>query len=230
MTADSAELQPAFARSLPTWQVRVVLVGFPALYLANSFTPWSIGLFGYGERSWYFPFMISILVLHWATAIYTVGLIYRAGGTLADIGLKLTPRRVAAVLASFIIVGAGLLYLRATWPMPVQPPKDWMNLYPFTWNERVLMLFVSCTAGICEEIIYRGFAIRVLQARGTRTVWAVLIAGISFALIHGLAGVFLLPIYLLSAVIFSAIFLWRGSLLTAIVTHALFDMQMVLAV
>ena len=230
MTTDSSELKPAFARSLPRWQVWAVLVGFPLLYLANSFTPWSLGLFRYGDRSWYVPFMASILVLHWATTIYTVGLIYRAGGTLADIGLKLTPLRVVAVLATFVAVGAGLLYLRTTWPIPSEPPSDWMNLYPFTWSERVLMLFVSCTAGICEEIIYRGFAIRVLQARGTRTVWAVLLAGISFALIHGLAGVFLLPLYLLSAAIFSAIFLWRGSLLTVIVIHALFEMQMVLAV
>ena len=49
-------------------------------------------------------------------------------------------------------------------------------------------------------------------------------------MIHGLTGAMLLPVYLLAAAIFSRIFLWRGSLLAAIIVHTLFDMQMVLAV
>ena len=219
-----------FARSLPRWQLLTVLIGFPLLYLANSFTPWSIGLFGRGDRSWYIPFWSSILVLHWSTAAVTVWIVYRSGGALADLGLRLTATRVLAVLASFAIVGGALLYLRTTWPLPSKPPTDWQVVYPFTWGERVLMLVGSCTAGICEELIYRGFAIRVLRGRGMRTWLAVLLAGISFSLVHGIAGVILLPVYLAFAIVFSAIFLWRGSLLPVIVLHALWDMMMVLAV
>jgi membrane protease YdiL (CAAX protease family) len=209
--------------------VLVVLVGFPLLYLGNSFTPWSIGLFGYADRSWYLPFWVSIVLLHWTTTFITLRFIYQAGGTLSAIGLKLTTLRVLLTCAAVAAVGVSLLLLRTTWPLPSEPPRDWQIIYPFTTAERAFMLFGSITAGFCEELIYRGFAIRVLQGRGMRTWLAVLLAGISFSLVHGIAGVFLLPIYLTFAVVFSAIFLWRGSLLAAILAHVFWDM-MILAV
>jgi CAAX protease family protein len=219
-----------FTRALPLWQVLLVLVGFPALYLANSFTPWSLGLFGQADRSWYIPFWTSIVLLHWATTGITLWFVFQAGGTLSAIGLNLTPLRVVRGCIALVAVAGLLLWLRTTWPLPDEPPRDWQIIYPFTTAERVFILFGSCTAGVCEELIYRGFSIRVMQGRGVPTWLAILLAGISFSLVHGIAGVILLPIYMAFAIVFSGIFLWRGSLLTAILVHTFWDMMMVLAV
>jgi membrane protease YdiL (CAAX protease family) len=130
----------------------------------------------------------------------------------------------------FAAWGALLVWTRVTWPTGSEPPTGWQSLYPYTLSERVLFLFVALSAGVCEETIYRGFALRVLRGRGWRLWQAILLAGISFALIHGLLGAMALPLFLISALIFSALFLWRGNLWLAIYVHVMWDMMTVLAV
>lgn len=221
--------QAPFAMRLHRWQVQLVLVGFPALYIVNSFLPWSLNLFGWGDRSWYLPFLASVFVLHWLTTITMIVLVYRAGGTFNDLGLKLSTGRILMAAAVFVAFGGALLWLRTTWPLPSEPPGNWQALYPFTWTERVTMLLISVTAGICEELIYRGFALRTLTGRGMALWLALLLSGLSFAMVHGLAGILMLPVFLVAHALFAGIFLWRKSLWPAIYIHVLWDMMMVLA-
>lgn len=222
--------KPSFATALPRWQVLLVLVGFPLVYLLNNFTPWSLGLFVRHDRSWFVPFMASILVLHWSSLVVTVWLVKKAGGSLAQIGLPLSPTKVAIAAAVFVAWGALLLWYRTTWAMPDEPPTGWQITFPYTFAERVLILCLATSAGICEETIYRGFAIRVLQGRGWKLWQTLLLAGLSFALIHGITGIVALPLFVVVALIFSAIILWRGNLWLAISIHVMWDMMMVLAV
>jgi membrane protease YdiL (CAAX protease family) len=230
------EEQPRhFALRLKQRQVLLVLAGFPALYLVNSFTPWSIGLFGRGDRTWSHYFAVSVLVLHWSTTFVMIAQVYRAGGTLSDLGLRLSAFRVVVAVLVFAAAGSGMLWLRhalaaTTWPIPAEPPSGWQAIYPFTWSERVMMLFLATTAGICEELIYRGYALRVLAGRGMKVWLALLLSGLSFSLVHGLAGAFLLPVFLIVHLLFAMIFLWRKSLWPVIYVHVLWDMMMVLAV
>src|SRR5262249_4076183 len=90
---------------LPLWQVMLVLVGLPGLYMANSLLPWSIGLFQRHDHAFFSPFWASIVVLHWSSAALVVVLLKRAGGRLADIGLDLSPLRVAVMVAAPLVVG-----------------------------------------------------------------------------------------------------------------------------
>lgn len=222
--------EPSFARRLTRGQVLLVLVGFPLLYWANHLTPWNFGLFRQGDRSWYPYFAGSIIALHWLTLLAMVAQVRRAGGSLANIGFVLTPTRVAIAIVVFILAGSGLLWLRTTWPLPDAPPEGWQIIYPFTWSERTLMLFASFTAGVCEELIYRGYALTVLRGRSMRLWLALLLSGLSFALMHGIPGAILLPIYLIVHAFFAGIFLGCRSLWPAIYVHVLWDMLMVLAV
>lgn len=62
----------------------------------------------------------------------------------------------------------------------------WPTFEGWTAWQRVLMIsFVPVTAGFCEELIWRGYIITRLEARGQRRWSAILLSAISFALSHG---------------------------------------------
>ena len=216
--------------ALPRWQVLLLLVGFPALYLVNSFTPWSMGLFVDHDRSYYLPFWTSVAVLHWTSFVLALVFIRRAGGRLSDIGFKLRSSGAVAVTGFIVAAGVALILIRQTWPASTAPYSDWQVLYPSTITERLFWIFICVTAGFCEELVYRGYGIRVLQLRGFRTWQAVVLATTSFVFIHGLAGVFLFPCYFMAGLLLAMILLWRKSLTAGICIHAAFDLMALLAI
>ena len=214
---------------IPRWQVVLLLVGFPLLYLANSFMPWSFRLFAHHDRAWYLAFGVSLLVLHWLSVIVALVAVKRAGAPLAELGFRWQFTQTSLFVAIVIATGALLVWLSTTWEAGQPPQESWQMLYPFTLVERVFWIAVSLSAGFCEEFVYRGFAIRVLQARGWKTWQAVGLATLSFVFIHGVAALFGFPFYFLAGLIFAAIFLWRKSLAPGMYLHALFDLMAILA-
>ncbi len=103
-------------------------------------------------------------------------------------------------------------------------------LLPKTPAQRWLFLLVSLTAGICEEVIFRAFALHYLTALlpGTSIWVCVVLAAILFGLIHmgqGVAGV--LSTGFLGA-IFSILYIGFGSLWAPILLHILLDARFAL--
>ncbi len=101
------------------------------------------------------------------------------------------------------------------------------SLLPRTDSERRLFAAVAVTAGVGEEIVYRGFGIAVLAALAPSLPWWGLVAaaGLAFGLAHayqGLAGI--LTTGLLGSVL-AAVYLDTGSLLVPIVLHSLIDLR-----
>jgi membrane protease YdiL (CAAX protease family) len=94
----------------------------------------------------------------------------------------------------------------------------------------MLAIGVYLSAGFCEEFVYRGWAIRVLQAKGFRTWQAVALATVSFVFIHGVAALVLFPVLIIAGILYSLLFLWTRRLSPGIYLHALFDMMSLLAV
>ncbi len=176
------------------------------------------------------PFGVSILALHWLSVIVTVVFLKRAGVPLAQLGFHWKIKGIVVFVFAVVVVGALLIWLRTTWTASDRPQEDWQMLYPATVIERCYWIFVSLTAGFCEEFVYRGFGIRVLQARGWRTWQAVALATLSFVFIHGIAAFFAFPFYVLGGLIFAAIFLWRKSLTPGMYFHSLFDSMAILAI
>jgi membrane protease YdiL (CAAX protease family) len=209
----------------PLWQVLLVLVGLPAAYLANSLMPWSIGLFQRHDHAFFWKFWASISVLHWGSVALVVILLKRAGRGLVDIGLALSPLKVAAMVGFPVVVGLALTFVREDSHGPPSAPQ-----LPATAGERLFWIFVSVTAGFCEELIYRGFSIRALEGRALGTWLAVAVATLAFFFMHGPAIVIARATVLSSFLIlyplgllFSALFLWRRSLVPGICLHALID-------
>jgi membrane protease YdiL (CAAX protease family) len=53
------------------------------------------------------------------------------------------------------------------------------------WQKLFLLVLVVVTASFCEELIWRGYIVTRLQARGKRPWAVILISAVAFALIHG---------------------------------------------
>ena len=209
--------------ALPLWQVIQMLVGIPLLYVANSLLPWSIGLFHRHEHAFFFQFWGSIALLHWGSVAYVLFLLNRAGRHLTDIGLHLSRARVSAMIGIPLVVGLTLTVLHQT---SSGDHASSSPVLPATTGERLFWIFISLTAGFCEELIYRGFGIRALQGRKMRTWLAVGLATLAFFFMHGIWAV-ALPSFLIifiAGLLFSALFLWRRSLVPGVCLHALIDM------
>jgi uncharacterized protein len=98
---------------------------------------------------------------------------------------------------------------------------------PRTGEERAWFAAVSVTAGICEEIIFRGFLIRYLDALPLGLgVWAAaVVAAVIFGIDHGYQGWVGMITTGILALVFTALFFITGTLWIPIVVHALLDLR-----
>ncbi len=98
-------------------------------------------------------------------------------------------------------------------------------LLPATHRERWLYAGVALTAGICEELVFRGFLFHYLQGWGLTTWLVVVLAGALFGIGHiyqGLAGAVQAGAL---GMAFGVLYALSGSILPGMVLHALIDLR-----
>ncbi|MCS7170658.1 MAG: CPBP family intramembrane metalloprotease, partial [Candidatus Kapabacteria bacterium] len=90
----------------------------------------------------------------------------------------------------------------------------------------LIALLLAVWIGPAEEVFWRGILQRYLQMR-LQPIWGLLVATVLYALVHIWSGN---PPLLLAAfaagMAWGALFLWTGSLIPGIVSHALWDVLM----
>lgn len=101
---------------------------------------------------------------------------------------------------------------------------------PATAEERLWFAIVSVSAGICEEILFRGFLIRYFQAGPYHLALtlAVVLSCLFFGTVHlyqGIAGVLQTT---LLGLVFSVLFLLTGNLVLPVLAHAATDLKILL--
>jgi len=195
--------------------------------MLNSFTPWSRGLFGAHDRTYYIPFFISTLTLHWLSVAVTTLVVRRAGLTLTELGLKISIRQAFIIVGRLVAIGLAFVLFRQFVPYSMSRPTA-LVFFPIGFSENLFFIFASLNAGFCEELVYRGFAITTLQAHGLSTWQAVTLSLISFVFIHGLAGVYAFPIFFLAGLIYAGIYVKIKHLTTPMALHAFYDMTAIL--
>jgi membrane protease YdiL (CAAX protease family) len=132
-----------------------------------------------------------------------------------------------AVLA---LVGLGL-----TWQQARQVKRDpdaraalrkqldrFTFMMPHTLRELRWFNGVALTAGLCEEILYRGFLIWYLQ-NWLGAVPALIASSVAFGLAHSYQGAANIPRAAFIGLWLGGIFLLTGSLWPAMVTHFVYD-------
>jgi membrane protease YdiL (CAAX protease family) len=106
---------------------------------------------------------------------------------------------------------------------------DVSKLLPETYPERLWFAGISVTAGVCEEVLCRGFMIRYLEgiALHLPLVWAILLAAAIFGVNHIYQGKLGMLKTGIAGIAFGGLFLFTGSLLLPILLHTAIDMQTV---
>jgi hypothetical protein len=217
---------------LPAAEVAAIVIGFPLLYLINSFTPWSKGLFVQLDRSYRRAFLMSIHALHWTTTLAAGCWLTTAGLSAANVGLHGDTALIG--LAAFAILGGMIANRAVDASTLVSPPND-QPLYkrivdllaPKTRLERFEHVALCVTAGFCEEFLYRGVGILALRGAGFDDWQSIALTSLSFAGIHGRAAYSPMGIYwVIKGLIYGGLFVWSGSLLLVMALHAFWDLAL----
>ena len=234
-------------------QIVASLLAFYLIFVMPLFGPWRYRRFqrrmarGLDGRVRYYRWMIATQWLR----LMLVGIVAFLGAVpLSMFGLDVPdygwlwsqgiPVSSPWVVTFFLLVVFGLLALlgavltrrRLERPGQINRYRQLQNikdLLPHTVQERYLWLLVSVSAGICEEIVYRGFLpwyfLRGISGLQTTFFWGVVLSTIIFALAHsyqGLKGV--IGTAMLGALLAYLYFI-TDSLLASIILHAFLDMR-----
>lgn len=81
----------------------------------------------------------------------------------------------------------------------------------------------SISAGICEEIVYRGYLRRQLWAATRSIAAAVVIPGVFFGMVHAYQGPQNVGIIAVLGVLYGALVAWRRNLRASMIVHAWSD-------
>lgn len=154
---------------------------------------------------------------------------------LADIvylrGYKPPTLSVRALAFILTANSVALLYgpVALAWIIPrtrrviLAPFSSIRTLLPITLRERVLWLLLSLTTGVCEELLFRGFAINYLNREplGLNLMLSALLPCVVFGVGHayqGMAGMVRTTAF---GAAMTAVFLLTGSIILPVFIHAL---------
>ena len=143
---------------------------------------------------------------------------------------------VEALIAILVIMSVVLPVGIVTWKKLTKRPRKYSSaalksfsyFFPATWTERRWWVFVAITAGICEEIVFRGFLLHYLHVFPwtLNLTLALLISSVIFGLNHlyqgagGVAGTAIVGF------LFGLLFLLTGDLLLPIIFHGAMDLRL----
>jgi membrane protease YdiL (CAAX protease family) len=109
------------------------------------------------------------------------------------------------------------------WVLGPSSAKTVDSLLPQSLVEVLIWIATAVTAGICEEMAFRGYLQRQLQALSGSVVAAVLGQGLVFGLGHSYQGWKNTVVITVLGVMFGALAAWRGNLRANIIVHAWAD-------
>lgn len=174
------------------------------------------------RMSAYLGSAVTILIL----AGLALGLGWQAPG-LDAMGLgPVAPETLALWTAGLTLGGLALMtvvrLLSDQFGWRESPVVHW--LMPQGRNERMAFAVISATAGLGEEITYRGFLIPLLGGAIGAPWTAAALTSLSFGVLHAYQGAAGMVRAALLGFAFAATFLITGSLWPAIISHAIINL------
>lgn len=107
------------------------------------------------------------------------------------------------------------------------------GMLPVSRDERLWWVVLSVTAGVCEELLYRGFLLQFLRghlagglALGLTLAW--LVSSLAFGIAHIYQGVHGVVETTAAGLVFGLVAILTGSLIVPIMLHCLIDLRLLL--
>jgi membrane protease YdiL (CAAX protease family) len=205
----------------------VVVMGFMAQHAPTGGAASAPGQLASHSKS--IPIYLSLLALDWGLLYYCWNAVHDHGGNLATLsgGRWRSWKSVAvdmAIALPFWVLWEGVAY-GTHWLIDSQSAtsaaaKTVDSLLPKSLAEIVIWIAVSVTAGICEEMAFRGFLQRQFHALTGNLAIAVVAQGVVFGLFHAYQGWRNVAVISVLGVLYGALAAWRGNLRANIITHA----------
>jgi membrane protease YdiL (CAAX protease family) len=139
----------------------------------------------------------------------------------ADLGVALGYWACALLMLG--LLGNALVKLSGSHIDPQKIGGITQKLAPVTGLEMILFLVLSISAGICEELVFRGYLQQQFARMGGSMWLGVVLSALVFGGAHGyegVAGVVLISVY---GAMFGVLALWRRGLRTGMIAHAWHD-------
>lgn len=173
-----------------------VLIGFPLISWMISLLLIDRSVFSWTGLEFFTVFW-ALITLWYALQIGILARVLRSTDwSWRDIGYALNGKRTLMMVLGYLVVASGMVgfveYALANAepdPQRLQALSDLADLTPTTTAQRVVFVALGLLAGLCEELVYRGFAIGALRSRGMNRWLAVLVAAVPFVLQHGLKAI-----------------------------------------
>jgi uncharacterized protein len=188
-------------------------------------------------------FYKKIIAAEWACALVA----FLAVGHAALFTIRITPGEIGwlesgskgsafiAGLVTAMVVALLLPAILAIWSEKVRAKaakaaESLSYLLPWTPPERLWWWPVCITAGVCEEVLYRGFLLHYFHTAPFHLslTWALVIAAVIFGIGHLYQGAKGAAATTVLGFVLSVIFVMTGSLLIPIIAHAVLDLRVLL--
>ena len=182
----------------------------------------------------------KIVAASWACAIVavltvgaaTVYSMQRAPGEISWLdpgsrGAMILMGIAAGMLLAILVPAVLALWNEKIRVKAAKAAKKLAYLVPSTGEERRWWWAVCITAGICEEVVYRGFLLHYFHTLPFHLslTWALVVSSVIFGIGHLYQGVGGAVQTAVIGFVFGGIFLVTGSLLVPIVVHAVLDLR-----
>ena len=174
------------------------------------------------------PIYLTAIFMDWALLYYCFGGVHHRGGSFwALAGGRWTSWKSVAVdlgiAVPFWVLWTGTAY-GVHWLLAGMAgsgsAKTVVSLLPQSPLEVLIWIATSITAGICEEMVFRGYLQRQIHALSGSVAVAVLGQGLVFGLFHSYQGWTNVIVISVLGVLYGALAAWRGNLRANMIAHA----------
>lgn len=202
------------------------------LYSASNIAQ---NLFDGNNLDYYIPFWGGIIILHWISVFCVAMNLKIRGLSFSDIGISLSNSRIKYFISGYFVIAVAAVitieYLLTQITIDPSLIQRLPGLIPITIEHRIFFIFLVFSTGVCEEIVYRGFAITSLSHNGVNKWLALIIAAFVFVGIHGFYAYFNRFIFLFGGgIMFGVIYLVSRKLLPGMILHLVINLSSIFAI
>ncbi|MEX2484838.1 MAG: CPBP family intramembrane glutamic endopeptidase [Brumimicrobium sp.] len=208
---------------MPLSSTIAVLVSFPiiatliSLLLLNRSIITDLGL-DFFNTFW------LIIIVWYILQIFTISkILNKQGWNWKDIGYPFSQKKTIYFISGYLLFAIGLLIFielaLTNSTVDAEKLQALSSLIPKTTTARIIFIIMGLMAGLAEEIVYRGFAIRAFESNKVNKWLAVLIATIPFIFQHGLKSIDQFWWFATTGIAFGLLFLFLKKLTVNIIIH-----------